>query len=46
MLFHTLLGHLVQHGKEFLNKDIISHLCSLLCERFIVFILVKEGVPL
>lgn len=44
MLFHILLGHLVQHGKEILNKDIIHHLYSLLCDRFILFVLVKEGV--
>ena len=46
MLFHTSLGHLVQHGKEILNKDTIRHLHSLLCERFILFVLVKEGVLL
>lgn len=46
MLFHTSLDHLVQHGKEILNKDIIRHLYSLLCERFIRFVLVKEGVLL
>lgn len=36
MLFHTSLGHLAQHGKE-----IHSIAC---CMRFILFVLVKEGV--
>lgn len=34
-LLDTLLGHLVQHGKEILNKGIICHFCSLLSEGFL-----------
>lgn len=34
-LLDTLLGHLVQHGKEFLYKGTISHFYSLLSEGFL-----------
>lgn len=34
MLFLTSLGHLAQHGKEMLNKNVVFQLCKLLYEIY------------